>query len=187
MYKLSWMAIPLLALSTTIYLGCDNGTGGDQADSGGGDQAQTDHGHGDDHDHGDDHGDGEHEHHAHGPHGGEIISFTPSDFRGEVVTSKSAEDQLTLHIMNLDDDDAHLVPAATITARVTQGREPQTFELAAVAPVGAADAAEGDPAMASEFSVEANELIIAYNAFGFELEMEVDGKTYTASVPKNPH
>ena len=163
-----------LCCAIGLFLGCNPEDGNGESNNNGTDNHEHDHDHGENgHDDGHEHG------HEHGPNNGELFTFEPADFRGEIAKSGGDENQITIYLLYPNSDKEYPVKADKIIVNHTQGREPQTFELMAQN----AD----DEGMAHEFSVSDQTIVMAYKAFGFEAELEVDGKKYTAKIAKDPH
>ncbi len=170
------MSYVFLGFSAMVYVGCNNS---------GTNNNQQKHSHDRDHDdHDDDHDDHDHDdhdemdHHAHGPHHGELIEVADADFSIEVCSTKG-EDFLTIYILKKESEDLMPIQAERIIAQLTKGREARTFDFIAE------DANE--EGLASKFVVNDDVAVAAYNAFGFEVEINVEDQTYKVVVPKNPH
>ena len=163
----------VLVLCGLMLSGCNSANQTSKKDTG-----KDDHGHSHAEDKGHSHGEDDHHDHVHGPNGGELFDIDGMDAKGEWV-GKYDQNIIVLHILDAEGVDPHPVKADKLTLHFTKGKSPKTFEVPAVSP--------DENGMTSEFQLQDEELVMAMKGFGVDMEMVVDGKTYKADIPRDPH
>ena len=183
-------ALVLGLFSCCLLSGCaetntaETKTEGHDHDHEGHDHGDHDHDH-EGHDHGDhaghDHGDHAGHDHAmdvHGPFGGHTFKFDSDDYRAEW---KHYNDNDVIRVYVLDSTGKKEAPVEATVAMIPLGGSDKTpFELEA-------EKANED-GEAAVYSLDDKNLGIAITAVGVNVEMKVDGKTYTGVIEAHePH
>ena len=161
----TFATLSLLAVFTLSFAGCTNDEDAGSSDASG---THDDHDHDHDHDHG----------HAHdGPHGGIPFDFDQEGYKGE--WNHDNEHQIVrIYVLDAEGKAGQMVRAEKVIVRDTKGREPQEYELLAE------DA--GDEGMASTFAKKSGPLLAAM-PLGVDVEVEIDGKKFTAKIEPHTH
>ena len=119
----------------------------------------------------------EHDHHAHGPHGGSIVELGTHDLHAEAVLDED-ENRLDIYILGSDAETAQAIDATSLTLSFKHGDESEDFELAAAPQDGDS---EGN---ASKFSITSEDLTqeLHHHKEGAALQFMADGIAYTGTV-----
>jgi hypothetical protein len=155
--------LTLVALSACLFLGCTETAskpkpvGGANADDAAGHSADA-------------------HHHVHGPMGGELFEVTGTDLKLE-CTAKYRDNLVMFYFYDQDAKTAKKIRCAELRGSYTAG------DMKTVA-IPATDAEDG---MASRFEIVDEAFAIARKTTGVKLEFELDGKTHTIDIPKDPH
>lgn len=125
---------------------------------------------GDKHDDHDDHGHGD-DHHAQGPHGGQIADIGDHEAHLEIITDHGAE-KLIVHVLTAENEPLRIKEAPVLTLKFTDG--PKTLEGVAVG--GNADGASEyhyrDASLANEF--ESGKFRVKWKGKTYQVAFEHD-------------
>jgi len=118
----------------------------------------------------DDHG------HSHGPHYGEWFELKGADLWGE-ARIRAGDNLVTIYIYDKDQKTLKKIVADKLVASIA-GKD-STIEI----PAKQTD----DGGATNEFEIVDEQLVMAFKTAGFKVDVEIEGKTYTGAVPKDPH
>ena len=114
--------------------------------------------------------------HVHGPMGGEVFDVPGTDLKLE-CTAKYRDNLIMFYFYEQDAKTAKKIACEAIQGSFSAG-DVKTLTIPAT------DTEDG---MASRFELEDEAFAIARKTTGVKLEFELDGKTLSIDIPKDPH
>lgn len=131
----------------------------------------------------------DHDHAHHGPHGGHVIEIGDEEYHGE--WTHDDDGKVTVYLLDKNIKKPVAIPAEKVVVNVKtiakdKSETLQSYDLAAV------NRSEGDMPTASQFEIVDKALLgsletMAKGAVEASLDVEIEGKKYTASMAEDPH